>query len=103
MTDYKEWFNEVKDRKSLGFCLVYKQTKLEKLLAKTLPHVIPFISKRQRAAIRSYWKHRYARRACTALCNLLKNQEYKPFHAMPDFTDDLYEWEVIGKNNEEQT
>ena len=103
MTDYKEWFNEVKDRKSLSFCLVYKQTKLEKLLAKTLPHVIPFINKRQRVAIRSYWKSRHARRACTALCNLLKNQEYKPFHAMPYFTDDLYEWEVIRKNNEEQT
>lgn len=103
MTGYKEWFNEVKDRKSLGLCLVYKQTKLEKLLAKTLPHVIPFISKRQRVAIRSYWKYRYARRACTALCNLLKNQEYKPFHAMPDFTDDLYEWEVITKKDEEQT
>lgn len=101
MTDYKEWFNNVKDRKSLGFCLVYKQTKLEKLLAKTLPHVIPFISKRRRVAIRSYWKHRYARRACAALCKLLKKQEYKPFTPV-QFSDELYEWEVIEKGNNDE-
>ena len=29
------------------------------------------------------------------------NQEYKPFHAMPDFTEELYEWEVIEKGDTE--
>ena len=101
MTDYKEWFNKVNSRKSLGFCLVYKQTKIEKLLAKILPHIIPFISKRRRVAIRNYWKYRHGRRACTALCKLLMNQEYKPFHIMPDFTEELYEWEVIEKGDTE--
>lgn len=98
MTDYKEWFNHTKNLSTLGSCIVYKQTKLERLLAKTLPHIIPFISKRKRAAIRSYWKHRYARRACTALCKLLMNQEYKPFKPI-DFNNELYEWEIINKES----
>lgn len=99
MDTYKEWFNSVKDLSQLSKCIVYRQTKLEKILAKTLPHIIPFINKRRRAAIRNYWKYRHSRRACTALCKLLMNQEYKPFHAMPDFTDELYEWEVVKKED----
>lgn len=101
MTYYKEWFNGVRDVSQLGNCMVYKRTKLEDALAKILPHIIPFINRRRRAAIRSYWKHRYSRRACAALCKLLKKQEYKPFTPV-QFSDELYEWEVIekGDNNE---
>lgn len=101
MADYKEWFNGVRDVSPLGDCMVYRRTKLENALAKILPHIIPFINKRRRAAIRSYWKYRYARRACAALCKLLKKQEYKPFTPV-QFNDELYEWEVIekGDNNE---
>lgn len=102
MIDYKEWFNNVKDLSPLSKCIVYRQTKLERVLAKILPHIIPFISKRRRVAIRNYWKYRHSRRACTALCKLLMNQEYKPFHAMPDFTDELYTWEVINKEEYER-
>lgn len=98
---YKEWVNAVRGVSPLGSCLVYKRTKLETALAKILPHIIPFISKRRRVAIRNYWKYRHSRRACTALCKLLMNQEYKPFHAMPDFTGELYEWEVIEKGDTE--
>ena len=97
MLDYKEWFNSVKGISSLGNCIVYKQTKLERLLANILPHIIPFISKRRRVAIRSYWKHRYCRRACTALCKLLMKQKYSPLHVMSDFTNELYEWELINE------
>lgn len=100
MTDYKEWFNNVKNLSTLGKCIVYKQTRLEKLLAKILPHIIPFISKRQRVAIRSYWKHRYARRAGAALCKLLKKQEYKPLTPV-QFSNESYEWEVIEKWGEQ--
>ena len=99
MDTYKEWFNSVKDLSPLSKCIVYKQTRLEKLLAKVLPHIIPFISKRRRVAVRNYWKYRHGRRACTALCKLLMNQEYKPFHVMSDFTEELYEWEVIEKGD----
>ena len=98
MVNYKEWFNNVKDFSPLGNCLVYKQTKLEKILSKVLPHIIPFISKRRRVAIRGYWKYRYKRRACTALCKLLKNQEYKPFTPI-QFNEESYELEVIKKEN----
>lgn len=100
MDTYKEWFNSMKDFSPLGKCIVYRQTKLEKLLANTLPYVIPFISKRRRVAIRSYWKHRYARRASTALCKLLMNKEHKPF-SLIDFSNELYEWEVITKSKDE--
>lgn len=102
--EYKEWFNSVKDVNLLGNCMVYKQTKLENALGKILPHIIPFISKRRRAAIRSYWRHKYARRACAALCKLLKKQEYKPFTFTPvQFNDELYEWEVIEKGGDDET
>ena len=83
MDTYKEWFNSVKDLSPLSKCIVYRQTRLERVLAKTLPHIIPFISKRRRAAIRGYWKYRYSRRAGAALCKLLKEQEYKPFTPVP--------------------
>jgi len=99
MDTYKEWFNSVKDLSPFGKCIVYRQTRLEKVLAKILPHIIPFISKRRRVAIRNYWKYRHSRRACTALCKLLMNQEYKPFHAMPDFASELYEWEIVKKED----
>lgn len=99
MADYKEWFNGVRDVSPLGDCMVYKRTKLENALAKILPHIIPFINKRRRAAIRGYWKHRYARRAGAALCKLLKKQEYKPFTPV-QFSDELYEWEVIEKGDD---
>ena len=75
MVDYKEWFSNAKDLSPLGKCIVYKQTRLEKLFAKTLPYIMPFISKRRRVAIRNYWKYRHKRRACTALCKLLMEQE----------------------------
>ena len=101
MKSYSEWYRNVSDLNSLGHCIVYKQTKLEKLMARTLPYIIPFISKRRRVAIRNYWKYRHGRRACTALCKLLMNQEYKPFHAMSDFTEELYEWEIIEKGDTE--
>lgn len=100
MDTYKEWFNSVKDLSQLSKCIVYRQTKLERVLAKILPHIIPFISKRRRVAIRNYWKYRHSRRACTALCKLLMNQEYKPFHVMPDFTNELYEWEVVERKED---
>lgn len=101
MADYKEWFNGVRDVSPLGNCIVYKQTMLENALAKILPYIIPFINKRRRAAIRRYWRYRYARRAGAALCKLLKKQEYEPFTSV-QFSDELYEWEVIEKvdNNE---
>ena len=98
MTNYKEWFDNVKGISSLGNCIVYRQTKLERLLANILLHIIPFISKRRRIIIRNYWKYRHCRRACTALCKLLMKQEYRPFHIMPDFTKELYEWEIINEN-----
>ena len=98
MDTYKEWFNSVKNLSPLGYCLVYKQTKLERALAKILPHIIPFINKRRRAAIMSYWKYRHSRRACAALCKLLKKQEYKPFTPV-QFSNELYEWEVIKKED----
>ena len=100
MTDYKEWFNNVKNLSPLGKCIVYRQTRLERVLAKILPHIISFINKRRRVAIRNYWKYRHSRRACTALCKLLMNQEYKPFHVMPDFTNELYEWEVVERKED---
>ena len=100
MNTYKEWFNDVRDVSLLGNCMVYRRTKLENVLAKILPRIIPFISKRRRAAIRSYWRHRYARRASAALCKLLKKQEYKPFTPV-QFSDELYEWEVITKKDNE--
>ena len=100
MNSYKDWYKDIKSLPSLANAVVYKQTRLEKLLANTLPHIIPFISKRRSVAIRSYWKHRYARRACTALCKLLMNKEHKPF-SLIDFSNELYEWEVITKSKDE--
>ena len=102
MAYYKEWFNGVRDVSTLGNCMVYKRTKLENALAKILPHIIPFISKGRRAAIRGYWKYRYSRRACAALCKLLKEQEYKPFTPV-QFSDELYEWEVIEKGDDDES
>ena len=99
MIDYKEWFNNIKDVSPLSNCIVYKQTKLERLLANILPHIIPFISKRRRVVIRNYWKYRHSRRACTALCKLLMKQKYSPLHVMSDFTNELYEWKIINEKN----
>ena len=95
MENYSEWYRKLSDTKPLNRCVVYKQTRLERLLARTLPYCIPFISKRRRVAIRNYWKCRYARRASTALCKLLKNHEWKPPFPLPQFNEELYEWEVI--------
>jgi hypothetical protein len=104
MADYKEWFNGVRYVSTLGNCIVYKQTMLENAFAKILPHIIPFINKRRRAAIRRYWRHKYARRAGAALCKLLKKQEqeYKPFTPV-QFSDELYEWEVIEKVDNDES
>lgn len=101
MNSYKDWYKNIEALPSLGKCKVYKQTKLEKVLANTLPYIIPFISKRRKIVIRSYWKHRYARRACTALCKLLMNKEHKPFSPI-DFINELYEWEVITKSKDDE-
>ena len=103
MAEHKEWFNGVRDVSPLGNCIVYKQTMLENALAKILPHIIPFINKRRRAAIRRYWRHKYARRAGAALCKLLKEQEYKPFTPVQFGDDELYEWEVIEKGDNDES
>ena len=75
----------------------YKATKFEKACSKTIPYIIPFISKSKRNKIRDYFKYRFRKRELKDLCQCLldtsKNNDIMKHNI--NLTDDEYSWEVI--------
>ena len=78
--------------------IVYKTTKLEKLLSKILPYYIPFLTKRKRVKIRSFWRNRYKNRLMSDLNNVLQ-EAYKEQLNLPltshSINETDCEWEVL--------
>ena len=83
-----------------GNCLVYRSTKFEKLLSKILPYYIPFLTKRKRVKIRSFWRNRYKNRLMSDLINALQ-EVYKEQLNLPltlqSINETEWEWEVLPK------
>ena len=85
-----------------GNCLIYKSTKLERLLSKILPYYLPFLTKRKRVKIRSFWRNRYKNRLMSDLNNALqeayKEQLNLPL-TLPSINETEWEWEVLPKSS----
>lgn len=83
-------------------CLVYRPTKLEKLLSKIIPYYIPFLTKRKRVKIRKYWRNRYKNRLMSDLNNALqeayKEQLNLPL-TLPSIDETDWEWEILPKSS----
>lgn len=83
-----------------GNCLVYRSTKLEKLLSRILPYYIPFLTKRKQVKIRKYWTNRYKNSLMSDLNNALqeayKEQLNLPLN-LPSIDETNREWEVLTK------
>ena len=79
--------------------IVYRSTKLEKLLSKIIPYYIPFLTKRKRVKIRKYWRNRYKNRLMTVLNNALLelyNEQLNQQLAWPSIDETEWEWEVLN-------
>lgn len=78
--------------------IVYKTTKFEKLLSKLLPYYLPFLTKRKRVKIRSFWRNRHKKRLMGDLTNALqeafKEQLNLPL-TFPSIDETEWEWEVL--------
>ena len=85
-----------------GNCLVYRSTKLEKLLSRILPYYIPFLTKRKRVKIRSFWRNRYKNRLMSDLNNAFqeayKEQLNLPL-TLPSIDETDWEWEILPKSS----
>ena len=78
--------------------IVYRSTKLERLLSKIIPYYIPFLTKRKRVKIRKYWRNRYKNRLMSDLTNALqayKEQLNLPL-TLPSIDKTEWEWEVLN-------
>lgn len=79
-------------------CLIYSSSKLERLLSKILSYYIPFLVKRKRVKIRSFWRNRYKNRLMSDLNNALQ-EVYKEQLNLPltlqSINETCYEWEVL--------
>ncbi len=83
--------------------IIFKTTKFEKLLARLLPYHLPFINKRTRVKIRSYYRYAGGRKASKCLCKLLSKSQVNTNFTKPVFVEDEWVWEVkfpghINKN-----
>lgn len=80
-------------------CIVYGSTKLERLLSKILPYYMPFLTKRKRVKIRSFWRNRYKNRLMTVLNNALLelyNGQLNQQLAWSSIDETEWEWEVLN-------
>ena len=79
--------------------VTFKANRLEILLSKTIPYIIPFITIRKRVCIRSFFRDRWRKRLCKEMASLL-NGLYadKPIKVWT--TDEEYEW-TVKRNYEE--
>lgn len=87
---------------NLGKIKKYGPYKWELWLSKILPYYLPFMSKRERVRLRSYWRLGGKRRANKAFIKALMSVQYKEpteWHKI-DVSD--WEWEVITPKKDKQ-
>ena len=90
---------------TINSCIVYKATKLELLLARTVPYwkFLP-LNKRKRVRLRNRFRYAWVRRWQKEWCRLLlKSKATKLSFECLKYDEDEYFWEIKTEDNGRKT